>query len=114
MRISDWSSDVCSSDQFDRIGRADILLTRENLGICRQVMTKRCGEFDRHLDGLFFSDGAQFELRHRVTSYGSKTRSLVTRTRTGKPGRMVKVGAMLSCRCKIGRASCRERVCQYV
>src|SRR3546814_20488061 len=71
-------------------------------------MTKRCGEFDRHLDGLFFSDGAQFELRHRVTSYGSKTRSLVTRTRTGKPGRMVKVGAMLSCRCTICRSEERR------
>src|SRR3546814_18186817 len=101
MRISDWSSDVCSSDQFDRIGRADILLTRENLGICRQVMTKRCGEFDRLLDGLFCSDGAQFELRHRVTSYGSKPISLVTRNRAGKPGRIVKVGAMFSCRVTI-------------
>src|SRR3546814_12843856 len=26
MRISDWSSDVCSSDLFDHLGRADLIV----------------------------------------------------------------------------------------
>src|SRR3546814_2377592 len=72
MRISDWSSDVCSSDlALDAYGR--------NLGIAFQLI-------DDAID--YASDGA---------TMGKDA---------GDDFRDGKV--------KIGRASCRERVCQYV
>src|SRR3546814_7531011 len=67
MRISDWSSDVCSSDL------ADLLALRSD---------------DPYLQGL------DNDLRELLLSWFD----------TG----------FLDLRAKIGRASCRERVCQYV
>src|SRR3546814_18681903 len=69
MRISDWSSDVCSSDLAPATVRADGLT-------CRRL--GRCGR-----GGLL-------------------------------PGRGVRPGERRPGRGQIGRASCRERVCQYV
>src|SRR3546814_7360274 len=66
MRISDWSSDVCSSD-----------LTRMSSSSCARI----CDWAD--------------VLASMISAV--KLRSLVLQTRM-----------------KIGRASCRERVCQYV
>src|SRR3546814_9725259 len=63
MRISDWSSDVCSSDLVPGVD---------------------AGRVDRHLDG---------------------SASPVCRIALDGPGPLAK---------EIGRASCRERVCQYV
>src|SRR3546814_8006567 len=69
MRISDWSSDVCSSDlATGRVRQGQLAL---GLG----VGTEGSGEG--------FADRADFEQR-------------------------------LIGHCQIGRASCRERVCQYV
>src|SRR3546814_1119433 len=71
MRISDWSSDVCSSD---RAGRAN------------------------HLIGAFETDElgplAGRRLCHLQCHFGMDTLTFARR--------------------EIGRASCRERVCQYV
>jgi DNA-binding transcriptional LysR family regulator len=59
-------------------------------------ITMDCGrEFHRELDRLVVRHGGQLELRHRVQSqpwYGASTRSRLTITRTGKPGRTVTVG----------------------
>src|SRR3546814_5423210 len=81
MRISDWSSDVCSSDLHrDRVGHhhfADLLFAR----------TRRRG----HMRTLFLLAGA---LERREAA---RTRALILVQRT---------------RDEIGRASCRERVCQ--
>src|SRR3546814_5248484 len=66
MRISDWSSDVCSSD----------------LGPVPQQPGVAGGAGQRLLDLLQGRPGAGMEPRHRLP--------------------------------EIGRASCRERVCQYV
>src|SRR3546814_7867992 len=71
MRISDWSSDVCSSDL-----RRDALVGRR-----RRVS---------YIDPI--------DLRYRRYEPMPK---MVTQ-------------AVMFCLMKIGRASCRERVCQYV
>src|SRR3546814_8813317 len=80
MRISDWSSDVCSSD-----------LT--------------CGLFEREMKAI--SDAV-----HAAGGYvycdGANFNAIVGRVRPGDLG----VDAMHIN--QIGRASCRERVCQYV
>src|SRR3546814_5321309 len=83
MRISDWSSDVCSSDLllFSGDGK-HAWLTME--------MTAQVAVFD-------YQDG-------RLTQ-----RQLVDLA-TGKP----QPGRAAAALHEIGRASCRERVCQYV
>src|SRR3546814_1825694 len=88
MRISDWSSDVCSSDLISTALNAD----RSNAVLICHALT-----------------GDQYVASDHPG--------------TGKPGwwaRMVGPGKPIDtdrfhviC-AKIGRASCRERVCQYV
>src|SRR3546814_5713775 len=80
MRISDWSSDVCSSDRVDMpaLGRLDAILT----AVAPDMRDAEAGA--RTDDG----------------------------DRPGFGKRLVGVGQPLEI--EIGRASCRERVCQYV
>src|SRR3546814_5991840 len=56
MRISDWSSDVCSSDlEFDR-RRVALLARHDQRGIARQQLLQREDE-DRHQDQRGHGDG---------------------------------------------------------
>src|SRR3546814_7975165 len=77
MRISDWSSDVCSSDLFG-FNLVQLVVA------CRQDLI-----FSLSFLALFTQRFAQF--------------------RGGHAGNIVQLQAS-----QIGRASCRERVCQYV
>src|SRR3546814_4899005 len=79
MRISDWSSDVCSSDLRERIDDLDVLdVARDDAG----------------------------------------ARVLDLRIVRALPGEANVLGgeriAVVKLDVQIGRASCRERVCQYV
>src|SRR3546814_2009872 len=74
MRISDWSSDVCSSDLLEVLDAVDRVT---NVTIERRMEGRRAGDPD-----ALVSDNA--------------------RILEALPWR------------QIGRASCRERVCQYV
>src|SRR3546814_10538714 len=76
MRISDWSSDVCSSDLCQSVGR--------------HMIARGSGMIINIASMLTFQGGI------RVPSY--------TASKSG-------VGGLTK---QIGRASCRERVCQYV
>src|SRR3546814_3704105 len=90
MRISDWSSDVCSSD-LD--GAKNMRVSNVPRGACRP----RCTSYD----GL---KASQEILRLNLRKSHVET--------TGMPlhrGRRYD-----HVRDKIGSASCRERVCQYV
>src|SRR3546814_3010836 len=80
MRISDWSSDVCSSDLFQRAGMA--ALRNKSLQLTGYLAALIHEQLDDTLHILSPSDPQQR-------------------------------GCQLSLR-EIGRASCRERVCQYV
>src|SRR3546814_3320718 len=88
MRISDWSSDVCSSDLRDATLAAPLrvtvqLLVKETNEIKEQEIFM--GDFPLMTDkGTFIINGAE----------------------------RVVVSQLV--RSQIGRASCRERVCQYV
>src|SRR3546814_4752088 len=85
-------------NQPARLRRWHALLLREDLAIFLEVAEQRSRQFKGDLDRLVFSDRSEFLLGHAQPPYGSRTRSRVTITRTGKPGRIVSVGAMLSCR----------------
>src|SRR3546814_7327786 len=90
MRISDWSSDVCSSDLAWRQGAslwrpfADVQLSLNGEGALRiQSPYLPNGHIEQTADGARLEADGRFELLGRLDR-------------------------------KIGRASCRERVCQYV
>src|SRR3546814_15914052 len=107
MRISDWSSDVCSSD----------------LGITAQEWFPRVAEV-YGVKGKF----EEFQLRaaELMTSLrdgnidvavysGAALTSAITDLATAKSVRFIPiVEAKAKEVMEIGRASCRERVCQYV
>src|SRR3546814_5417341 len=97
MRISDWSSDVCSSDLFDfKIEMKDevsVLISRSDVG--NDGKNTKTIRFEEPKRLLFL------RIRNVHPLYMSSTR-----TQTGKTG--------LNEETKIGRASCRERVCKYV
>src|SRR3546814_4963682 len=79
MRISDWSSDVCSSD-LRAEGQQDVVMVRHAGLQPARVLSAHpddCSSAFGHAVGQPFADAS------------------------AKPG-------------EIGRASCRERVCQYV
>src|SRR3546814_20346898 len=89
MRISDWSSDVCSSD----------------LARARPLQARRPGAGD--------PQGGQGRPRPR-TGAGSRTAGRgVNRPAADRGGAAVRGGLVLALG-KLGRAPCRERVCKYV
>src|SRR3546814_11086815 len=98
MRISDWSSDVCSSDLIDNLPATD---AAGYAGLEDEV--------DFHswqmLEGVGLSTllGVGTEL-----SIGDDESDLVRAIRQSSQQSAAQAGQ------QIGRASCRERVCQYV
>src|SRR3546814_2838436 len=104
MRISDWSSDVCSSDLSGRQsqpGAGD--LTPEALAQMQEELRRRLGDFMRKLG----------EGNGRIPQpFGDAERSMkeagdaLARAQPGEA-----VGPQGD---ENGRASCRERVCQSV
>src|SRR3546814_17427008 len=110
MRISDWSSDVCSSDLIPHGTAADYAggsIQRIDIasGAVETLYTEAAGAplcgpndivFDAH-GGFWFTD-------HGKTHPRSRDITGVFYARADGS----------ACREEIGRASCRERVCQYV
>src|SRR3546814_10512309 len=92
MRISDWSSDVCSSD----------LLTVSTIGILRLL-------------GLRDHRGSIITHEEVETVLAEGTRAgLMEPAEQAMIGEVLQLGDRPVRAAKIGRASCRERVCQYV
>src|SRR3546814_9682808 len=87
MRISDWSSDVCSSDLDDGVTVVGI-----------QVMVRAGAVFERRRAGARLGLGL---LRKSLQAEVGRATISVTK---GQRGQLA----------QIGRASCRERVCKYV
>src|SRR3546814_18474252 len=89
MRISDWSSDVCSSDLTD--ARVDVLAPAEPVELrgVAQVVETRQAVVERRLG------------RHDPAA-GPPVAAVHRRVETETPD------------LKLGRAACRERVFQYV
>src|SRR3546814_20261356 len=88
MRISDWSSDVCSSDLLGPSG-----VGKTHLAIALGYLA------------------AQRAMKVRFTTAADLVLMLETAQRQGKLKEAMHRAVNVY---KIGRASCRERVCQYV
>src|SRR3546814_1562441 len=106
MRISDWSSDVCSSDLIDAVSGDLAALAEENEPIGTVPVFNDIQAFMNFAaEGLLAQIPAQED---RLDRAAQLTQRLV--------GRVHHLGAAIPAqdRLQIGRASCRERVCQYV
>src|SRR3546814_11312786 len=99
MRISDWSSDVCSSDllgedPWDNISRRYPSNTRVFGKVSNVTDYGAFVEIEPGVEGLV-----------HVSEMDWTNKNV-------NPSKVVQVGDELEV--KIGRASCRERVCRYV
>src|SRR3546814_18310440 len=104
MRISDWSSDVCSSDLHCRTAEERALVDaamRED----RPLPAGTSMKVIAHESGV---QAINSELRKREQPFALKLEPSAVRAAE----RASYFGAYKGVR--IGRASCRERVCQYV
>src|SRR3546814_12073313 len=105
MRISDWSSDVCSSD-------LDIVALPGGKAIIDRIIPNFTLHplFDQ-LEGMSLRQLQPF-------MQGMLNDEMLTKVAeelaSGGATRDVSVLTVDSCTAQIGRASCRERVCQYV
>src|SRR3546814_18143315 len=105
MRISDWSSDVCSSDLLVAARRIDLPDAF--------ALLERLADLDRETRKLPRHGRAQVE-RIEVAP-----RDLEARFKRGRRRALLREMARLEPfggrpAVQIGRASCRERVCKYV
>src|SRR3546814_18539408 len=111
MRISDWSSDVCSSDLGGLA--ADLVL---GLGLVREDVA--LVEPHLHADAA----GGRTGLAEAVVDVGpqrvQRYPTFAVPLGAGHLGAAEAAGALdpdaEGARLQLGRASCRERVCQYV
>src|SRR3546814_8570248 len=102
MRISDWSSDVCSSDLFT---------TEQGLGVGavkRGPTFARCIVVDDDPDILLSARLLLRDLFEEVAAFQSPDEALAA-MHEGLPDVI-----LLDANFEIGRAWCRERVCQEV
>src|SRR3546814_4273032 len=120
MRISDWSSDVCSSD----LGNDVDLLALHFLDDCLNATALHADAGADRIDAAVMADNADLRAAARVTGSGLDFDDSVVdfghflreqllhefRMRAGEENLRPAIFAAN----KIGRASCRERVCQYV
>src|SRR3546814_15772548 len=102
MRISDWSSDVCSSD---------LLLLQEGVVIILfSSLVPFPGRAAEIADPVIGRSAAGSRIAPDVPV---ATRIVPRRSALNKPGVPVRAVVRYEVQ-QIGRASCRERVCQYV
>src|SRR3546814_2163433 len=115
MRISDWSSDVCSSDLWP-------LRTRRPINLDSSSAIRRAGDGDGALLGetIVFTGALVLPRRDaadRAHALGAAVEPGVTKKTTmlvvGDQDLSKLAGHQKSSK-QIGRASCRERGCQYV
>src|SRR3546814_17440761 len=105
MRISDWSSDVCSSD----LEKVDIPTAARQLGVgtILEGSVRRAGDrvritaqlIEAASDSHLWSETYDREIKDVFAIQDDIARSIAD---------------ALQVALEIGRASCRERVCQYV
>src|SRR3546814_19647363 len=128
MRISDWSSDVCSSDlagehasgghqpQSKRAlalgeGRGGRKCPHDSTVSARLIYCSRCA---CPLRPPLIRRVSAVQSRASHSALSLRRRQNHSATSTAPSGFSASSGWLTRSRPKIGRASCRERVCQYV
>src|SRR3546814_4173429 len=106
MRISDWSADVCSSDLLNE-KRADITKIESRLKVnLILIPNKNLETPHHHIERLRHDDPRLEDIK---TSFDLVTQPEAPVTWSPNKAQEAKTRPE-----EIGRASCRERVCQYV
>src|SRR3546814_4382358 len=100
MRISDWSSDVCSSDLVLSIGRQMIDIQHRERRSLREKRERAADMLARV--GIPDATSRLSAYPHQFSG-GMRQRIAIAMALMAEPDLL-----------KIGRASCRERVCPYV
>src|SRR3546814_17215809 len=99
MRISDWSSDVCSSDLAPELAAPQVVRGFAEAVLATQLLDRQPGlGLTQEADDLLFGKALLHVQSPCSGELDSRSR------RYSKPGG----------RRQLGSASCRERVCQYV
>src|SRR3546814_15696551 len=116
MRISDWSSDVCSSDLLGFL-EGDVL-ARHRI-VLAELQLLRGGAGVLLGDVVVAGVGGANQLDQNSVLLGHGLTSIAGGSRGRAPPYWLAGGCQASARglqdwLKIGRASCRARVCQYV
>src|SRR3546814_12794105 len=117
MRISDWSSDVCSSDLRDQDDDEERQHHAELVEIGIASQAEQGGEDELHPAG---QDDADDQEQDRGAKQMADERERAKGQRRDRPNRLLarEAGEVADRAAelagKIGRGSCRERVCQYV
>src|SRR3546814_9930185 len=106
MRISDWSSDVCSSDPFPRILERALMRLRQEAPDEASRLAELIDSF-RDLRGRMSS----YARRRSIRPLGERLKGELAAMVEAAPAVARCLDAVLG---EIGRALCRERVCQYV
>src|SRR3546814_20246065 len=115
MRISDWSSDVCSSDLThihfispqqieEALASGTTTMVGGGTGPATGSVATNCTPGPWHISRMLQAFEA-FPMNVVLSGKGSSSRPEAL-------AEQIEAGA--SCLKEIGRASCRERVCQYV
>src|SRR3546814_15510073 len=110
MRISDWSSDVCSSDLLERIlaGHSKVTDGGESYAFSEQIKWATDHNFVGALDEEAVRRSAAIDFSDLAERYLASIRSRAQ----GRPFLTEKLPSNFLT--EIGRASWRERVCKYV
>src|SRR3546814_5825318 len=113
MRISDWSSDVCSSDlPWKRdVGLVGIIECPHRSP--RRIIAGELVAEAQTIERQPLIDYARLGVA-RALVLPAQCDQLVMRVVPGDRGHVGALGALQLQVIEIGRASCRERVCQYV
>src|SRR3546814_8389202 len=110
MRISDWSSDVCSSDLHLLEGLS--ALAHDVAEILDRQPVRKQGRIEGHVLGVLREGRRRVEDSTRSPYRGAHVLADVRCSRSGVVALVENDDRILVD--QIGRASCRERVCQYV
>src|SRR3546814_12628273 len=125
MRISDWSSDVCSSDLFDAFFQntmfhevahgLGIKNTLDGEGTVREALKDQASSFEEgkaDILGLYMirqlADMGELDKTKLMDNYVTFLAGILRSVRFGAADAHAKANM------EIGRAACRERGCKYV
>src|SRR3546814_16747901 len=111
MRISDWSSDVCSSDLYPRVHGHAIRTAPMTTNTETRAFEAEVAQVLHLVTHSLYSHKEIF-LRELISNASDACDKL--RFESIANPELLAGDAELRIDVKIGRASCRERVCQYV